>query len=86
MEVSVLQKTDEEHNAKCNCNTVSQKYYGTTTKDTCIATYAKEAVMAQVIPWIQAFLDLVDLASFSTELGKVKIYLNVYVGRNKHEG
>jgi len=56
------------------------------TKHTCVATYAKEAVVARVIPWIRAFPDLVDLASFSTELGEVKICLNVYMRRNEwHE-
>ena len=47
-------------------------------KCTCIATYAKEAVVAQVILCIWAFPDLIAFTSFSTELGDVKICLNAY--------
>jgi len=53
------------------------------TKHTCIVTYAKEAIVARVIPYIQAFLDLVAFTFFSTEWGDVKICLNAYEPMNE---
>ena len=50
---------------------------------TCVAMYANEAVETRTIPCIQALPDLVDLTSFSTELGDVKICLYVYTLRDK---
>ena len=45
-------------------------------KCTCIAMYAREAVVMRVIPCSRALPDLVALTSFSTELGEVKMCLN----------
>jgi len=45
-------------------------------KCTCIAMYAREAVVMRVIPYSQALSDLVALTSFSTKLGEVKMCLN----------
>ena len=45
-------------------------------KITCVATYATDPLIADVIPWIQALQDLVALGlSKSTELREVKICL-----------
>ena len=61
----------------------SGAWNGVTGKHTCVATYAKEAVVTRVIPCMRAFPDLVALTSFSTELGEVKICLNACSHRNK---
>jgi hypothetical protein len=37
--------------------------------------YAIDADVTEVIPWIRALPDRVALATLSTELGEVKIYL-----------
>ena len=43
---------------------------------TCVATYAIEAGVTEVMLWMRALPDLVALdPPFSTELGDVKIYL-----------
>ena len=42
---------------------------------TCIAVYAIEALVTQVMPCICAFPDHVALESFSTELGEVNMCL-----------
>jgi len=78
VEVSVLQKTDEDDSAKRSCHIVSCKLIELWQKHTWVAIYAKEAVVVRVIPCIRAFPDLVALTSFSTELGEVKTCLNAY--------
>lgn len=45
-------------------------------KRTCVAMYAREAVVTRVIPCSRALPDLVAFTSFSTELGEVKMCLN----------
>lgn len=45
---------------------------------TWVLAYAIDAGVTRVIPCIRALPDRVALASFSTELGDVKIYLNVW--------
>jgi hypothetical protein len=79
VEVSVLQKTDEDDSAKRSCHVVSCKLIELRRKHTWVAIYAKEAVVVRVIPCIRAFPDLVAFTSFSTELGDVKICLNAYM-------
>ena len=79
MEVSVLQKTDEDDSAKRSCHIVSRKLIEIGWKYTWVAIYAKDAVVVRVIPCIRAFPDLVAFTSFSTELGEVKICLNAYM-------
>ena len=46
---------------------------------TCVATYAREAVVTRVIPCIRALPDLVAFTSFSTELGEVKMCLKACI-------
>ena len=45
--------------------------------NTCVAMYAIEALVTPVMPCMRAFPDLVALVSLSTELGDVKMCLNV---------
>lgn len=45
---------------------------------TWVATYANEAMVTDVMPWIRAFPERVALGSLSTELGEVKICLNPF--------
>ena len=78
MEVSVLQKTDEDDSVKRSYHIISCKPMELRRKLTWVAIYAKEAVVVRVIPCIRAFPDLVAFTSFSTELGEVKICLNAY--------
>lgn len=54
---------------------VVEWWNGGTVKHTCVATYAREAVVTRVIPCIRALPDLVAFVSFSTELGEVKMCL-----------
>ena len=46
--------------------------------DTCVAMYAMEPGVTQVIPWRRAFPDLVAFGSLSTELGDVNTCLNAF--------
>jgi len=52
---------------------------------TCVATYAMDAAVVRVIPWIRAFPERVALGSLSTELGEVNICLNAYYNDNETE-
>lgn len=52
-------------------------HYRVRLEPTCVATYANDAGVTRVMPWIRAFPERVAFASFSTELGDVKICLNV---------
>ena len=45
---------------------------------TCVATYTREALVTECMPWICAFPDHVALGSWSTELGKVKMCLYTF--------
>jgi hypothetical protein len=49
---------------------------GTDQERTCVAMYAMEAVVTEVMPWMRALPDRVALTSFSTELGEVNTCLN----------
>lgn len=79
--VSFLLNTFDEHSANLACMTRVLIYHRPqrvcTRNCTCVATYAIDARVTQVMPCIRAFPDLVALASRSTELGDVKICLNV---------
>jgi hypothetical protein len=74
---SVLEKTGDELRAKrtyrrrrlAKCNGIKRE------PDTCVAMYAIDESVMQVIPWIRAFPERVALGSFSTELGEVNICL-----------
>ena len=78
MTVSVLEKTGDELSANRTCSTREQKqiFQNNDRKPfTWVATYAIEAAVTLVMPWIRALPDRVALGSLSTELGEVDICL-----------
>ena len=83
MIVSLLQKTEEDDSAKWSCQVISVDGMETA-GHTCVATYAMEAVVTQVIPCKQALPDFVAFVSFSMELGKVKMCLYACPGNKMH--
>ena len=71
--MSLLQKTEEDNNAKQSCQVINVNNDGMETAGCiCVATYAMEAVVVRVIPCRRALPDFVAFISFSMELGKVK--------------
>ena len=81
--MSLLQKTEEDDNAKRSCQVINVNDDGMETAGrTCVATYAMEAVVGRVIPCRRALPDFVAFVSFSTELGEVKMCLYA-CSRNK---
>jgi hypothetical protein len=73
---SVLEKTGDELREKrtyhrrglAKCNRIKRGH-------TCVAMYAIDESVMEVIPWIRAFPERVALGSFSTELGEVNMCL-----------
>ena len=86
MVVSLLQKTEEDDSAKQSCQVISvNDDEMETAGHTCVATYAMEAMVAQVIPCKRALPDFVAFVSFSTELGKVKMCLYACPENKMHD-